>query len=124
MPVKNKGKDISSDPRDHLNKYSSVAICCVADACPAAKALAGARQLVDEAPELPLAKCSSSNCTCRYSLYRDRRSFLTNRRSNSWLENLSHKKIWRGNRREGVDRRSLKVNFNRAGLIHPAADLL
>ena len=124
MAVKTVGKDLPSDPKGHLNKYYSVSICCVADACPAAKALAGERHLVDEAPKLPLSTCLSSSCTCRYALYRDRRSFLTNRRSNSRLETLSHKKIWQRNRRAGADRRSLKVNFNLAGSIHPAADLL
>jgi len=78
-----------------------------------AKEMAGTRYLIDEAPDLPLARCSSASCSCRYASFRDRRSFLANRRSNNRLENRPFKGLWRGNRRVGLERRSLNVDFNR-----------
>ncbi len=112
MTVKTDGKEASKESKGHLNKYSSVSICGRAkDTCPAAKTLARVRFLIDEAPSLPLRKCSSATCNCKYTSHRDRRNFLGNRRSNSSLEAKSYKRIWRGNLREGMDRRRLKVDF-------------
>lgn len=101
---------------DGLDKYSSVSICCTEKACPAAQSATGLRYLIDDAPDLPLAKCSQDGCTCSYASYRDRRSFLTNRRENSRLDAPAFKKMWRDNRREGADRRSIKVDFQTPGL--------
>jgi hypothetical protein len=100
---------------DDPDKYMSVSICCTEQACPAAKSAAGQRYLIDDAPDLPLARCPLESCTCNYAAYRDRRSFLTNRRANSRLETPSYKKLWRSNRREGTDRRAIKVDFKHPG---------
>ena len=41
--------------------------------CAAARDLVGQRFLSREAPTLPLAGCTQSNCSCRYAHYDDRR---------------------------------------------------
>jgi hypothetical protein len=112
MTVKAERKEAARQLQGHLNKYSSVSICGLAEEiCPAAKALARVRFLIDDAPALPLRKCSSASCNCKYTSYRDRRTFLSNRRSNSRLEARSYKRVLRGNLRAGMDRRQLKVEF-------------
>lgn len=98
---------------EDLDKYSSVSIYCGPEACSAASALSGSRYLVDEAPSLPLPRCSAETCQCGYFTYRDRRSFLTNRRANSRLEATSRHGLWRDNRRAGEDRRRINVSFER-----------
>ena len=105
--------DVSDSRREALDKYSSVSISCGEGACTMAREMAGTRYLIDEAPDLPLAKCPAASCSCRYASFRDRRSFLSNRRSNNRLETRPFTGLWRGNRRVGLERRSLKVDFNR-----------
>ena len=105
--------DVSDRPREALDKYSSVSICCGEGACTMAREMAGTRYLIDEAPDLPLAKCPAASCSCRYASFRDRRGFLANRRSNNRLEARPFTGLWRGNRQVGLERRSLKVDFNR-----------
>ena len=112
MTAKSERKEASRESKGHLNKYSSVSICGRAeDTCPAAKALSRVRFLIDEAPSLPLRKCSSATCDCKYTAHSDRRTYLGNRRSNRSLEAQSDKRIWPGNLRSGMDRRRLKVDF-------------
>ena len=56
------------------NPYMAVEIRCFKDeGCEAARALAGQRILVSEAPLLPLPDCDSERCRCRYRRYEDRR---------------------------------------------------
>ncbi len=112
VTAKSERKEASRESKGHLNKYSSVSICGRAeDTCPAAKTLSRVRFLIDEAPSLPLRKCSSATCNCKYTAYRDRRIYLGNRRSNRRLEARTYKRFWRGNLRSGMDRRRLKVDF-------------
>jgi hypothetical protein len=112
MTVKAEHEEAAGKLQGRLNKYSSVSICGLAEEiCPAAKALVRVRFLIDEAPALPLRKCSSASCNCKYTSYRDRRTFLSNRRSNSRLEARSYKRVFRGNLRAGMERRQLKVEF-------------
>jgi len=56
------------------SRYHAVSIRFDANACAAAKELAGTRFLATEAPNLPLAKCDSSSCKCRFVHHQDRRS--------------------------------------------------
>lgn len=97
--------------------YSSVSIKCDEAACANARAMSGKRYLREEAPALPLNGCSPADCSCRYFAYGDRRSFLGNRRSRARDTNKTPtwlRWLWRSNRREGSDRRKLKVSFTNA----------
>lgn len=115
MTFKTVHKGHTGNPWRDLDKYCSVSICCPEEACTAAKSKAGLRYLLEDAPELPLRKCNAGECACSYASYRDRRGFLSNRRSNSRLEAKPSEKLWRGNRRAGADRRTLKVDFRSSG---------
>ncbi len=107
-----RGRDASSQ----TSKYKSVSIRPGENACPAAKKYGNRRLLLSEAPTLPLRNCSAKTCDCNFFTYGDRRSCLTNRRTNV-RENT--KIAWlfsRSNRRKGTERRMLKVNFLRCAL--------
>jgi hypothetical protein len=54
--------------------YHAVSIWYAADACEAAKSLAGRRFLASAAPRLPLPECDAKGCECRFSHHDDRRS--------------------------------------------------
>lgn len=56
------------------SRYHAVSIRFDANACAAAKALAGSRFLAAEAPTLPLANCDAHSCQCRFVHHHDRRS--------------------------------------------------
>lgn len=56
------------------SRYHAVAIRFPANACAAAKAMAGVRHLAGEAPPLPLPGCTAARCECRFVHYDDRRS--------------------------------------------------
>ena len=102
----------AGEPGDDLGKYAAVSIYYGAAGCPAAEAIAGKRYLISESPTLPLQKCPAETCVCGFSSHRDRRNFLTNRRSNSRLEPTPHDKILDDNRRPGADRRKVKIDFS------------
>jgi hypothetical protein len=55
------------------NPYHAVSIRYPMNACEAAKQLTDKRFLANEAPKLPLPKCTASSCHCRYEHYEDRR---------------------------------------------------
>ena len=96
-------------PPGENNPFASVSVHCDKGACDAAREISGIRHLVDEAPALPLAQCSADACYCRYFNYGDRRSLLSNRRSNGRARNG----LWQNNRRSGQERRKLKIDFRR-----------
>jgi hypothetical protein len=54
--------------------YHAVAISCGMFTCEAARAQRGVRFLAKQAPNLPLAACDESDCTCKYVHYSDRRA--------------------------------------------------
>lgn len=60
-------------PRKAAPKFHAVSIVPGPRACPEAKAMVGQRFLSREAPVLPLKKCGSAQCECRYEHYEDRR---------------------------------------------------
>jgi hypothetical protein len=96
---------------DHLKEYSSVSVVCDEMRCLAAKKIMGKRFFRDEVPGLPLPKCSSASCNCKYISHGDRRSFLTNRRYSNRLVAKPDKRIMHRNRRTCGERRKLKIHF-------------
>jgi hypothetical protein len=60
-------------PKKPVNPFHAVTIAPGPRACAAALDLQGQRFLSREAPALPLRKCESGSCTCRYEHYDDRR---------------------------------------------------
>jgi hypothetical protein len=96
--------------------YAAVSVSCGESACCRAEAIAGIRFLIDEAPRLPMPDCTAETCTCRYFHFRDRRSFLSNRRSGTGLERVPPKALFEQDRRRGPNRRKLKI----LELDHPA----
>ena len=100
-------------PETDSNPFASVAVHCGEDGCAAARAIAGKRHLLDEAPALPLAQCAADVCNCRFFRYGDRRSLLTNRRSHGPTSGRANNSLWQDNRRSGHERRKLKIDFRR-----------
>ena len=66
-------------PKSH--PYHAVSIHTGSSGCPPAKALKQKRFLSGEAPQLPLAECTSQKCHCVYQHHTDRRSGNGNRRA-------------------------------------------
>jgi len=63
--------------KSHTNLFHGVEIVPGSHACSAVAAAARQRYLSDEAPMLPLDECTdTSQCTCRYQHYSDRRTQL------------------------------------------------
>jgi hypothetical protein len=91
------------------NAYAAVSVACGEGACFRAEAISGIRFLVDEAPLLPMPNCAAETCTCRYFHFRDRRSFLGNRRSSTGLEGVSDRPRFVRDRRRGPNRRKLRI---------------
>lgn len=101
------------DTAIQASKYKSVSIHPGENACAAAKKFGNRRLLVSEAPTLPLRNCSAKSCNCKFLSYGDRRSWLTNRRTNARKVTPIASLFSRGNRRKGAERRRLKVDFLR-----------
>jgi len=91
------------------NTYAAVSVACGERACFRAEAISGIRFLVDEAPRLPMSDCAAETCTCRYFHFRDRRSFLGNRRSSNGLDGGTAMSRFVRDRRRGPNRRKLKI---------------
>ncbi len=89
--------------------YQAVSVSCGQGACVYAESISGVRFLVDEAPRLPLTGCTAERCTCSYFHFRDRRSFLSNRRTTAALEGVTGKRLSARERRQGPNRRKLKI---------------
>ena len=115
MVTRDKRNILTRELVEELEKYCSVSVCCTDSACSTAKGLARERYLIDDAPELPLTGCDSTSCNCTFVSHRDRRDFLSNRRSTNRLEPQHYKNLFHDDRREGVDRRSVKVDFKHTG---------
>ena len=57
-----------------IKNHRAVTVVTGATCCEAAKAVAGQRKLLADAPRLPLAECTMSDqCKCRYQKHTDRR---------------------------------------------------
>ena len=75
--------------------------------CPAARELRDHRFLIGDAPALPLADCTSKNCTCRIRQHRDRRveGNHSDRRLGVGLQAELHQAEGRAERRKRRERR-------------------
>ena len=91
------------------NAFAAVSVGCGEGACFSAAAISGIRFLVEEAPRLPMSSCTAETCSCRYFHFRDRRSFLGNRRSGAGLEGVPARPPSARDRRQGPNRRRLKI---------------
>lgn len=60
--------------------FHAVSIAPVENCCPAVESIKSQRFLSEEAPSLPLDKCSAVACQCKYIHYADRRSGARDRR--------------------------------------------
>ncbi|MFN2289358.1 MAG: hypothetical protein ABR578_13590 [Chromatocurvus sp.] len=87
--------------------YEAVSVVPGLEACPAARELRNHRFLIGEAPTLPLADCTSTNCTCRLRQFTDRRheSEFGDRRRDVGLKTNIHPVEDRPGRRSGKGRR-------------------
>lgn len=64
-----------------MKDFRAISVVPGANACAAAKAVAGQRVLSAAAPRLPLADCTqSASCKCRYQKFMDRRDDEEDRR--------------------------------------------
>ena len=114
MPVDTAGFSARGrDAATQTSKYKSVSIRPGENACPAAKKYSNRRLLASEFPTLPLPNCSAKTCDCTFFTYGDRRSCLTNRRTNVREATKKDSLFSRSNRRKGAERRMLKVDFLR-----------
>lgn len=78
MRLSGRGRAVAHEPEERIvlrdmHPHHCVAITPCADACAAARRLQGLRFLANEAPRLPLPRCSSLNCSCVYAHFDDRR---------------------------------------------------
>jgi hypothetical protein len=64
----------NSLPEAGSDRYHAVSIKYDRNACEAAKAMSGRRFLSAGAPRLPLPDCDVSECNCRFTHHKDRRS--------------------------------------------------
>ena len=90
---------------DQANAYRSAEIECQDCACDAAKKLAGTRFLLSDVPLIPVPDCTSPNCKCSYTRYKDRRSWAGDRRALFTLHN-EHRISDSSERREKESRRA------------------
>lgn len=70
--------------------------------CAQVQAFKGKTFLADEAPAIPLADCTSSNCGCRYMHLADRRQ---EQRRSTFASGSMHYEVAGNDRRKGRDRR-------------------
>jgi hypothetical protein len=89
---------------DHA-AYHAVSIQFDANACDAAKAMAGRRFLSSAAPRLPLAECKALECRCRFAHHKDRRSGQDRRSPFSAAKYSDGTGSFKKERRERLDRR-------------------
>jgi len=63
------------------SRYSSVSLMLSKNCCSSAQNMAGARFLKKEAPQLPLANCTTTPCKCGFIRHEDRREEDEDRRA-------------------------------------------
>ena len=86
--------------------YHAVSIKPGSYACNEANEIAGERFLADEAPEIPLPGCTSSNCECHFVHHNDRRSGADRRSPFTSGGIAAATGKYAQERREGPDRRT------------------
>lgn len=95
------------DPQeDQHNRsgFNAVSIECTDTACAVARALAGTKFLVAEAPVTPLEGCHAPKCSCKYSHHKDRRG-AEDRRSLLYFAGDLSEATMAGNQRSNLGRR-------------------
>ena len=98
--VKSASKAIPSS-----NAYHAVSVTCGPQACEPALALGEKRFLPAEMPRFPLAKCTSSNCQCKFAHYDDRRDPDSDKRAPTALRSELYTTSGRPERRSTGGRR-------------------
>jgi hypothetical protein len=97
--------------KNRRRNFKGAAINPCDDACPAAKALASRRYLVEEAPRLPLEGCDRiATCECKYHNYPDRRHDDERRNVYGSLSTVGEIGMKARNKRSGMDRRSSSLD--------------
>lgn len=89
-------------PAAERGDYRAVELRTHGPACRAARALAGKRVLIAEAPPLPLPNCAQSRCSCYYKHHADRRRDEPRRRADVGVSGTFYSGP---ERRSGLDRR-------------------
>ena len=105
---RNRDKDAISTAeakRTEHTAYHAVSIQFDANACAAAKAMAGRRFLASAAPRLPLAECNALECRCRFAHHKDRRSGKDRRSPFSAAKYTDGTGSFAKERRERLERR-------------------
>lgn len=85
--------------------YHSVSISYGRGGCKAVRAMEGKRFLVGEITKLPLADCTSPNCTCKFVHHEDRRNALEDKRALSGLSTELYHATGKPERRKRKGRR-------------------
>lgn len=85
--------------------YHAVSIKFSANACSAAKEMAGRRFLASAAPRLPLPECNALECRCRFAHHEDRRAGKDRRSPFSVARYSDGTGSFKAERRERQDRR-------------------
>lgn len=85
--------------------YHAVSIKFDANACSAAKEMAGRRFLSSAAPRLPLPDCNGLECRCRFAHHKDRRAGKDRRSPFSAAKYSDGTGSFEKERRESVNRR-------------------
>ena len=86
--------------------YHAVSIKPGAYACSEANEIAGERFLAEEAPEIPLPGCTSSNCECHFVHHNDRRTGRDRRSPFTSGGLTATTGAYVGERRQGEERRT------------------
>lgn len=96
--------------RSKKTAYHAVSIRFQADACDAAKAMAGRRFLATAPPKLPLPECDAMKCQCRFAHHEDRRSGKDRRSPFSPTATMTGTGTYDREQRSGGDRRRKDVD--------------
>ena len=113
FPAKNKSRNGGDRERrtgfGASNPFHAVSIQPTPEGCSAADAIKVQRFLSEDAPGLPLPDCSTSNCSCKYVHYADRRDGARDRRlvqgeasEESELWSLSERRLAGGRRQQDM----------------------
>ena len=81
FPGREQGRSGASAGPHRAHPYHAVSVHTGSTACLEAKGLRGQRFLSGEAPQLPLADCTSQHCHCVYQHHPDRRTGNGDRRA-------------------------------------------
>lgn len=96
----------SATPNSRKNTaYHAVSIKFDANACNAAKEMAGRRFLANAAPRLPLPECNALECRCNFAHHKDRRVHKDRRSPFSGAKYSDGSGSFEKERRERLDRR-------------------